>query len=92
MNAPAEKFVGDVRILAADVEELIKATAAQSGEKLAQARARVQTALASAKDTVVLQSRETAQAADQYVHQNAWKAVGISAGLALLVGLLIGRR
>lgn len=92
MNAPVEKLVGDVRVLATDVEELIKASAAQSGEKLAQARTRVQSALASAKDTVVLQSREAAQAADQYVHQNAWKAVGISAGLALLVGLLIGRR
>lgn len=92
MNAPAEKFVGDVRILATDVEELVKATAAQSGEKLAQARTRVQSALVNARDTVVLRGSEAAHAADQYVHQNAWKAVGISAGIALLVGLLIGRR
>jgi ElaB/YqjD/DUF883 family membrane-anchored ribosome-binding protein len=92
MNAPVEKVIGDARILAADVEELIKGTAAQSGESIVQARARLQTALASAKDTVVMRGTEAAQSANQYVHRNAWKAVGISAGIALLVGLLIGRR
>jgi len=92
MNAPVEKVVGDVNLLAADIEELVKATAAQSGEKIAEARARVQHALAGAKDTVVVRGAETARATDRYVHENAWKAVGIAAGGALLVGLLIGRR
>lgn len=92
MNAPVEKVVGDVRILATDVEELVKASAAQSGEKLAQARARIRNALAEAKDTVVVGSAEAARITDRYVHENAWKAVGISAGIALLVGLLVGRR
>lgn len=92
MNAPAEKIVGDVKILAADLEELVKATTAQSGEKLVQARTRVQSALANAKDVVVMRGEEAAHMADQYVHQNAWKAIGISAALALLIGLLIGWR
>jgi len=92
MNAPAEKLVGDTRVLAADVKELVKATAAQSGEKLAAARVRLQVALENAKETVALRTKETAQVADQYVHQNPWKAVGVSAGLGLLVGLLVGRR
>jgi len=92
MNAPVERVVGDVKILAADIEELVKATATQSGEKIAEARMRVQQALASAKDTVVVRGSEAARATDRYVHENAWKAVGISAGIAFLVGLLIGRR
>lgn len=92
MNAPVERVVGDVKILAADIEELVKATATQSGEKIAEARARVQQALAIAKDTVVVRGSEAARATDRYVHENAWKAVGISAGIAFLVGLLIGRR
>jgi len=92
MNAPVEKLVGDSKVLVADVEELIKATAAQSGEKIAAARARLRVALEYAKDRVVLRTKETANVADQYVHQNPWKAVGVSAGLGLLFGLLIGRR
>jgi len=92
MNAPAEKLAADVKVLAADVEELVRATAAQSGERLAAARSRVQTALADAKDTVVLRGTEAAQAADRYVHDNAWTAVGVSAAIGLLVGILIGRR
>ena len=92
MNAPAEKVVGDVKVLASDIEELVKATAAESGEKLAHARARVQGALVNAKEVTVTRSTEAAKATDRYVHQNAWKAVGVSAGLGFLVGMLIGRR
>jgi ElaB/YqjD/DUF883 family membrane-anchored ribosome-binding protein len=92
MNAPAEKLAGDVRVLVSDIEELMKATASQSGERLGAVRARVESALAEAKDTVVLRSRDAARATDRYVHENAWKAVGLGAGIALLVGILIGRR
>jgi ElaB/YqjD/DUF883 family membrane-anchored ribosome-binding protein len=92
MNAPVEKVVTDVRLLATDIEELVKATAAQSGDKLAEARVRVQQALAGAKETIAVRGAEAARTTDRYVHENAWKAVGISAGIALLLGLLIGRR
>jgi len=92
MNAPAEKLVGDVKVLVADVEELVRATAAQSGERIAAARARVQAALATAKDTVVVRTKEAAEATDEYVHQNPWTSVGVSAGLGFLIGFLIGRR
>jgi ElaB/YqjD/DUF883 family membrane-anchored ribosome-binding protein len=92
MNAPAEKIVTDVRVLAADVEELVKATAAQSGEKIAAARDRAQTALAHARDAAVLRGRRAAQLSDQYVKDNPWTAVGVSAGIGLLIGFLISRR
>ncbi|HET9405547.1 MAG TPA: DUF883 family protein [Burkholderiales bacterium] len=96
MNAPTEKIVSDARILVTDVEELLKATATQTGEKVASARARVQAGLVEARDTVVLQTRHAAQATDRYVHENPWQAAGISAGVSvgigLLIGLLLGRR
>ncbi len=52
MNAPTEKLAADVKVLAADVEELIRATAAETGDRLHAARNRVQAALVGARDTV----------------------------------------
>lgn len=92
MNTPAEKLVGDVKILAADVEELIKATAAQTGERIAEARARASAALERARTAALEGGKQAARAADQYVRQNPWSAISISAGIGLLIGLLIGRR
>lgn len=92
MNAPAEKLAADVRVLAADVQELVKATAMESGEKLAAARSRVQAALAEASDTVVMQSRNAAQLTDQYVRENSWTAAGVSAAIGFVLGLLVSRR
>lgn len=96
MNAPAERLVTDVRVLVADVEELLKATAAQSGERIAATRARVEAALVKAGDTVAEKARHTAQSTDHYVHQHPWQATGIAAGIAagaaLLLGFILGRR
>ena len=92
MNAPAEKLTRDVKVLVTDLQELLKATTSQSGEQIAAARARLESALGHAKDTVTLQARDTAEATDRYVHQNAWTATAISATVGLLIGLLIGRR
>lgn len=92
MNAPTEKLARDVRVLASDVEELLKATATQTGEKIAEARAHAQAAIANARATAIEQGRHAAHATDQYVHQNPWTSIGISAGVGLLIGLLISRR
>ena len=92
MNATTEKLVGDVKVLASDVEELLKATATQTSEKVAEARVRAQAAIARARTIAVEQGKEAARATDQYVRQNPWSAIGISAGIGLLIGLLIGRR
>jgi ElaB/YqjD/DUF883 family membrane-anchored ribosome-binding protein len=92
MNAPTEKIKGDVRLLASDIEELMKATAAQSGERLAAVRARVTSALGEAKETVSVRGKEAARATDSYVRERPWQAIGVGAGLGLLIGLLIGRR
>ena len=92
MNATTEKLTGDVKVLANDVEELLKATAAQSGEKIAEARTRAQAAIARARSVAVEQGKQAAQVTDQYVRENPWAAIGVSAAIGLLVGLLIGRR
>ncbi|HUF82589.1 MAG TPA: DUF883 family protein [Burkholderiales bacterium] len=90
MNAPTEKIVTDVKVLVTDIEELLKATASQSGERVHAARARLESALMQARDTVTVQARQAIQATDQYVHQKPWQATGIAAAVGVVIGLLIG--
>lgn len=93
-----ERLMQDFRVVVADAEELLRATAGQAGEKAATARERIQENLAAAKarlvaaeEAVVAKTRQAANATDKYVHENPWKAVGIGAGIGLIVGMLISR-
>lgn len=91
-----DKLVSDLRVLVADAEELLKATASQAGEKIAVARQKIEQslvegkkALADAEKTLVKKSKECAEIADDYVRENPWSAVGIAASVGLVIGLLI---
>lgn len=88
----------DLRIVVADAEELLRATAGQAGEKVSAARERIQEnlvaakqRLAAAQDAVIARTKEAAKVTDEYVHENPWKAVGIAAGVGLVIGMLISR-
>ena len=37
-------------------------------------------------------TKQAARSTDEYVHEHPWKAVGVAAGIGLIIGLLIGRR
>jgi len=91
-----EKLVNDLRNLVGDAEELLKATAAQAGEKIGVARQKIEQsliegkkALADAEKTLIAKSKECAEIADDYVRENPWTAVGVAAGVGLVLGLLI---
>ena len=94
----AERLVSDLRNLIGDAEELLRATTNQAGEKIALARQKIEQsmiegrkALADAEEIVVSRSKEAADVADDYVRENPWVAVGVAAGVGLLVGLLVRR-
>ena len=94
-----EKLVADLKVVVADTEELLRATAGQAGEKVAEIRGRMQDHLATAKASlaeaqavVVDRAKQVGHATDDYVHDNPWRAVGVAAGFGFIVGLLIGRR
>ena len=91
-----ERLVGDLMNLVADAEELLKATASQAGDKIGVARQKIEQsliegkkALADAEKSLVAKSKEAAEIADDYVRENPWSAVGIAAGIGLVLGLLI---
>lgn len=94
-----EQLINDFKVVVADAEALLKATASQSGEKIAALRAKAEESLrvgkvrmAEAQEALLVRTREAADAADVYVHDKPWRAVGIAAGIGLVVGLLVGRR
>ena len=94
-----EKLTQDLKIVIADAEELLRATASQAGEKVAVAREKIQDSLhrakiklAAAEDVMMDKTKQAARATDEYVHDHPWKAVGVAAGIGLIIGLLIGRR
>src|SRR5574340_364505 len=93
-----EKLMQDLRVVVSDAEELLRATAGQAGEKASAARERIQESLVFAKarliaaeEAVVAKTKQAAKATDEYVHENPWKAVGIAAGVGLVIGMLISR-
>lgn len=97
--ANKEKLVSDLKVVIADTEELLRATAGQAGDKIADIRARTQDRLAAAKiklaeaeAAVVDKAKQVGRAADDYVHDNPWRSVGVAAGIGFIAGLLIGRR
>jgi ElaB/YqjD/DUF883 family membrane-anchored ribosome-binding protein len=78
---------------------LLRATATQAGEQIAVARQRIQDSLQQAKvklaeaDAIVRErAKQAARYTDEYVHENPWRAVGVAAGIGLLLGLILGRR
>jgi len=94
-----EKLATDLRVVIADAEELLKATAAQQGEKIAALRIRVEESLGAARSWVVEleqaaeeKAKEAANATDVYVHENPWQAVAISAAVGYILGTLARRR
>jgi ElaB/YqjD/DUF883 family membrane-anchored ribosome-binding protein len=98
-DASKQKLVADLKVVVADAEELLRATASQAGEKVSVARERIQASLATAKvkladaERVLLErTKDAAKATDEYVRDNPWQAVGIAAAAGLVLGVLISRR
>jgi ElaB/YqjD/DUF883 family membrane-anchored ribosome-binding protein len=44
------------------------------------------------QESVSHATRDAARTTDDYVHENAWKSIGMAAVLGLLIGLLLPRR
>jgi ElaB/YqjD/DUF883 family membrane-anchored ribosome-binding protein len=94
-----DKLAQDLKIVIADAEDLLRATASQAGEKVSAAREKIQDSLRQAKvklaeveDVLVDKGKQAARVTDEYVHDHPWKAVGIAAGIGLIIGMLISRR
>lgn len=91
--------MSDMKTALASAEEFIRQAASASGERAAELREKSLHALRQAKEkaqdlqeAVTQTSKQAVRAADDYVHAYPWKAVGISAGIGLLIGLILNRK
>jgi ElaB/YqjD/DUF883 family membrane-anchored ribosome-binding protein len=93
------KLKEDLATVMRDAEALISASADQGGEKMTAARAQIRESLQAAKarvraaeHAVHQQASDAVHATEDYAKRNPWQAMGIAAGVGLVVGVLLGRR
>lgn len=93
-----EQLIADFKTVVADAEALLKATANEGGEELAAVRAKaeesimaVKAKMAEEQAALLVKTKEAAMATDVYVHDHPWTAVGVAAGVGMVVGLLGSR-
>ncbi|MDM8359385.1 DUF883 family protein [Pandoraea communis] len=94
-----EKFMTDIKSVLADAEDLLKQAANTTGERASELSDKALTLLKQAKEkasdvqvVVVEKSKRAARATDDYVHDHPWQAVGIAAGIGVVIGLLLNRK
>jgi len=99
VSSGADKLIGEFKALMADAEALIQATEDHPNETISSIRNKALETLAGAKESLSgiegklsVKAKEVAEGADDFVHRNPWEAVGVAAGLGLLIGLFISRR
>ena len=94
-NVSTDKLVSDLKIVARDTEELLKASAGEVGDKAREARARLMTGLERAKESCErLQEKAVAgaKATDQVIREHPYQSIGIAFGIGILVGVLVTRK
>jgi ElaB/YqjD/DUF883 family membrane-anchored ribosome-binding protein len=98
-NRTKGKVVDDFKAIVTDADDLLHATAKVSGEgfdaareKFAEKLTSAKTSLAEAEKHAVDRAKQAATATDDYVKGNPWTAVGIAAGIGILLGFIVAKR
>jgi ElaB/YqjD/DUF883 family membrane-anchored ribosome-binding protein len=93
-----DKLMADLRMLASDMEQLLKVTASQTGERVAAVRAKAEASLQAARiraadlqQVAMAKTRVAGRATDAYVRANPWQVLALGAVTGLVFGLLLGR-
>src|SRR4051794_976154 len=89
----------DMKTLVKDAQELFREATGATGEKAEELRNKglvmLDTAMEKAQEiqTVAMEKgKQAAQTTDEFVHAHPWQAVAISAGIGLVIGMLISRK
>lgn len=88
MDVTTDKLVQDLKAVVGDAEDLLKATANQGGEQIARIRARAEESVRVARARM----KDVGGDLDAQVRENPWTAIGVAAGVGLVLGILLGRK
>jgi ElaB/YqjD/DUF883 family membrane-anchored ribosome-binding protein len=91
----AGKIADDLQSLVHHAEELLRAAAESAGDTASDARERAEESLSAVRERLADFQKGVkgqAQAVDDYVQGNPWTAVAVVGGLALILGLVMGRK
>jgi ElaB/YqjD/DUF883 family membrane-anchored ribosome-binding protein len=89
------KLADDLQTLVSDAEELLRATAGTAGEKASEARERAEESLRAVRSRLASVERDLkgrARVVGDYVEDNPWQAIAVVGGIALILGLVMGRK
>ena len=96
VHAARTQLAEDFNKLVGDTEALLRAMASVPGEKTAALRESLETNLRTYKERVrelqgaaYEKTTAAARATDEYVHENAWMAIGVAAAVGFIAGLLV---
>jgi ElaB/YqjD/DUF883 family membrane-anchored ribosome-binding protein len=94
-----ERVMADLKSLAHDAEDLLKATAGDVSEKAREVRSRVTAALERAKATcedmrekTATTAKATVKKADTAIRTHPYESLGVAIGIGLLIGVLVTRK
>jgi ElaB/YqjD/DUF883 family membrane-anchored ribosome-binding protein len=88
MDVTTDKLMKDLKAVVGNAEDLLKATADQGGEQIARIRARAEESVRVARARM----KDVGGELDEQVRENPWTAVGIAAGIGLVLGILLARK
>jgi ElaB/YqjD/DUF883 family membrane-anchored ribosome-binding protein len=91
-----DRLMADLSVLATDMEQVLKATASQTGQQVTQVRAKAEESLKTARARVaefklqgaaLAKTRAAGRATDHYVRANPWQVMAICGVVGLVLGI-----
>lgn len=94
-----DTLIADFKTVIHDAEELVKATASQTGDKIDAVRGQAEESLREARrklsemeDNIIDRGKAAAKATDQLVHDKPWQSVALATTVGVMLGILISRK
>jgi ElaB/YqjD/DUF883 family membrane-anchored ribosome-binding protein len=88
MERATDKLVQDLRAVMSNAEELLRATAGAPGEEIDKLRERAEQSLRAARESL----KDAGVELEEQVRRHPWAALGIAAGIGVVLGMLLSRK
>ena len=99
LNKSRSRLVEDFNTVLEDAQALLRHATGDAGKGYSDARARLEDSvkrarerIASAEEAMLQSAREAGRSADGYVRAHPWESIAVSAGVGVLLGMLVARR